>query len=311
MPSKVSYLTSNEMKPPRTARRRSNIQSTGKISEFCSYACTSFSYHLVRADPLAGDIPRLVDTFLQCNVFSWIELVSRTSELSPLIRVAKHFEKYARALAAERSPLGKEMQRIRGWATDLVRLSAKFATVLVDFPPAILTLITPLCPLGSEIYKASNASRNLSVVGPSSRQWGDRLSCIAFPEGRSSALCHGRDFFAVGLTTGTISICHTNTYQAYKTLDHMEPVKFVGIKHRPSLLASCGMKTVKIWDIGTGTLLHVFAAPQRPIALEFDGDVLLLATSKGHLRAWDLGNQTLQFNDRPWGDEDDSTPLNG
>lgn len=43
------------------------------------------------------------------------------------------------------------------------------------------------------------------------------------------------------------------------------------------------MKTVKIWDIETGTLLHVLAAPRRPIALEFDEDVLLVATSKGYL----------------------------
>lgn len=307
----LTYLTSDEMKPPRTARRRSNIQSTGTKSAFCSYACTSFSYHLVRANPLADDILPLVDKFLQCNVLSWIETVSRTGELSPLIRAAKHFGKYARALAAERSPLGKEIQRIRGWATDFVRLSAKFATALVDFPPAIFTLIPPLCPSGSEIYKTSTANRNLSVVGLSSSQWGDRLSCIAFREGQSSALCHGHDLFAVGLSTGMVAIYHANTSQEYKTLDHGEPVKFIAIKHRPRFLASCGMKTIKIWDIESGQPLHVLAAPQRPIALEFNDDVLLVATSKGQLRAWDLANQPLEFNDRPWNDEDDSTPLRG
>lgn len=307
----LTYLTSDEMKPPRTARRRSNIQATGTKSEFSSYACTSFSYHLVRANLLADDILPLVDKFLRGNVLSWIEYVSRTGELAPMIRAAKHFEKYARALAAERSPLGKEIQRIRRWATDFVRLSAKFATALIDFPRAIFTLIPPLCPSGSEIYKASKANRNLSVVGLTSSQWGDRLSCIAFPEGQSSALCHGHDFFAVGLTTGMVAIYHANTSQTYKTLDHGEPVKFIGIKHRPRLLASCGMKMVKVWDIETGQTLHVLAAPQRPIALEFDDDVLLVATSKGQLRAWDLGKQALELDDRPWNDEDDSTPLRG
>lgn len=190
-------------------------------------------------------------------------------------------------------------------------LSAKFATALVDFPPAIFTLIPPLCPSGSEIHKTSNANRNLSVSGLCSSQWGDRLSCIAFREGQSSALCHGHDFFAVGLTTGLVEMYHADTSQAYKTLDHGEPVKFIRIRHRPRLLASCGIKTVKVWHIETGSPLHVFAAPQRPIALEFREDVLLVAISKGHLQAWDIGNQALDFNDRPWGDEDDSAPLRG
>ena len=87
-----------------------------------------------------------------------------------------------------------------------MRLSAKFAAALVDFPPAIFTLIPPLCPPGSEICKVSNVNRNLSVAGLSSSQWGDRISCIAFREGQSSALCHGHDLFAVGLTTGLVEI---------------------------------------------------------------------------------------------------------
>lgn len=307
----LTYLTSDEMKPPRTTRRGSNIQSTTTKSSFSSYACSSFSHHLARADPVAHDILPLVDKLLSCNVLSWIEFVSRMGELAPLIRAAKHLEKYAKALAAERSPLGKEIQRIRGWATDLVRLSAKFSTALVDFPPAIFTLIPPLCPSESEIYKASNAGRKLSVVGVSSKQWDDRLSCVAFREGQSSALCHGQDFFAVGLTTGVIAVYYANTSQEYLVLNHGEPVKFVRIKHRPRLLASCGMKTVKIWDIDTGQPLHVLAAPPRPIALEFDNDFLIVATSKGQLRTWDLVNQASELTDRPWSDHDDSTPLRG
>ena len=73
----LTYLTSDEIKPPLTARRRSNLQSAGAKSEFRSYACTSFSYHLVRTDPLADDILQLFDKFLQCNVLSWIEFVPR------------------------------------------------------------------------------------------------------------------------------------------------------------------------------------------------------------------------------------------
>lgn len=52
----LSYLVSDEMKPPRMNRKGSNANSTGKRAEFSAYACTSFSYHLARASPLDDDI---------------------------------------------------------------------------------------------------------------------------------------------------------------------------------------------------------------------------------------------------------------
>lgn len=307
----LSYLVSDEMKPPRTNRRGSNVYSPGMRADFSAYACTSFSYHLARATPSADDILPLVDRFLKANVLTWIEGIARGGDLVPLVRTAKLLNRYAEKIVAELSPLDKSVQCIRGWATDLVRLSAKFAAALIDFPPGIFSLIPPLCPSESEIYKACSVGRKLSVTGLSTNQWDDRLSCVAFRHGQASALCHGHEFFAVGLTTGKVALYHANTCQEYKTLDHGESVRLLGFKYRPNLLATCGMKTLKIWDVQTGQALYTLDAPQRPVTLDFVDQFLLVATSKGYLATWDLTDQASRHADRPWGDEDVSNPLKG
>jgi hypothetical protein len=133
----LTYLTGEEMKPPRTSRRGSAMVTAGKRAEFSLYACASFSYHLSKADPLANDVLFLVEKFLRLNVLSWIEVIAQTQNLILLIRAAKNLRTYLNSCAAERSPLGKEMQTLRGWTTDLIRIVAKFADALIILPPAI------------------------------------------------------------------------------------------------------------------------------------------------------------------------------
>lgn len=195
-----------------------------------------------------------------------------------MIQTAKHLNIYADAAAAEHSPLDRNIQCIRGWATDLVRLSTKFAPALIDMPLAILSLIPPICPTESEVFKASSVGRKLSVVGLSTTQWDDRFFSVSFGQGRTSALCHGHESFAVGLTTGKVALYYTDTCQAYKMLDHGESVQILVFQKRPNLLASCGIKTLRIWDVRTGQILYNLTAPQKPIALEFMDQSSLVAT---------------------------------
>lgn len=307
----LTYLTGEEMKPPRTSRRGSSLITAGKRVEFSLYACAAFSYHLAKADPLARDVFALVDKFLKSNVLSWIEVIAQTQNLIPLIRAANHLRTYLNSCAAEGSPLGREMQTIRGWTTDLIRIAAKFADALITSPSAIYSLILPFCPTESTVYKTANHGRKLLVVGLSNAQWDDRLSCIDFHQGQTSAISHGDDFFAVGLTTGTVTLYHATFCQEYKVLNHGEAVKFLQFKSKTGLMASCGMKTIRIWDIRSGEIIHSFQATQRPIGLAFDKNMLIAASSKNYLASWDLDNGGAQRPDRLWNDsaEDVNTPL--
>lgn len=296
------YLTGEEMKPPRTSRRGSAMNIAGKRAEFSVYACAAFSYHLAKADPLANDVLILAVKFLKSNVLSWIEVIAQTQNLIPLIRAAKNLRAYLDSCAAERSPLDKSMQMIRGWTTDFIRVVAKFADALITSPSAIYSLILPFCPTESTIYKIANPGRKISVVGLSNVHWDDRLSCIDFHEGQTSAVCHGDEFFAVGLTTGTVALYHATSCQEYKVLNHGEAVKILQFKSKTVLMASCGMKTIRIWDTCSGETVHIFQAPQRFIGLAFDKSLLIAASSKNYLASWDLDNDGAQQPNRPWND---------
>lgn len=296
----LKYVTGEEMRPPRTSRRGLTMISEDKRAEFSHYACTAFSYHLAKADPLANDLLVLVDKFLKLNVLSWIAVIAQTQNLILLVRAAKNLKKYLNVCAAERSPLGREMQNIRGWAKDLIRIAAKFADALITSPPAIYSLIPPFCPTDSMVYNTANPGRKLSIAGLQNSQWDDRLACINFHRGQTSAVCHGDEFFAVGLTTGTVTLYHTTSCQEYKVLHHGEAVKILQFKGKTGLMASCGLKTIRVWDIHRGEKLHVFQVSQRPIGLAFDKNLLIAASSKNYIASWDLENNGAQQSNRPW-----------
>ena len=204
------------MKPLRTSRRGSALNVAGKRAVVSSYPCAAFSYHLAKADPLANDVLVLADKVLKMNVLSWIEVIAQTKNLIPLIRATKNFRTYLDSCAAERSPLDRSMQMIRGWTTDFIRVVAKSADAISTLPSAIYWLVLPFCPTESTIYRIANPGRRLSIVGLSNAQWDDRLSCIDFHDGQTSAIRHGDEFFAVGLTTGTVALYHVTSCQKYK-----------------------------------------------------------------------------------------------
>ncbi|TVY91981.1 Vegetative incompatibility protein HET-E-1 [Lachnellula willkommii] len=301
----LAYLTGNELKPPRTGRCQASI--TTKRSEFSQYACTTFSYHLANADPRSNDLLSLVDKFFKLNVLSWIEIIAQTQDLILFIRVAKHLRSYLGACSTERSPLSREVSLIRGWTADLIRITAKFADALVLSPSAIYSLILPFCPTSSAVYKTANNGRRLAIVGLSNSQWDDRISCIDFNQGQTSAISTSDQFLAVGLTNGTITLYHAASYQEYRSLNHGEAVKFLQFKEKSDLMASCGIKNVKIWDIRRGEIVHSFQAPQRLICLAFDQNFLMAASHQNSLATWDLDNDGARKPDRLWNDSLEQT----
>lgn len=298
----LTYLTGEELKPPRTGRRVSTMNALGKRADFSIYACSEFSYHLAKADPLANDIWVLVNKFLQSNVLSWIEIVAETRNFNPLIRAAKHLRVYLESCSAVISPLGRSMHTVTGWTTDFVRIVAKFADALTTSPSAIHSLVLPFCPTESSVYKITRPGRRLSVVGLSNVQWDDRLSCIDFHQGQASAVCHGDDFLAVGLTTGTVALYHAISCQEYKILNHGEPVRLLQCKEKSALIASCGMRMIKVWDTYSGHEIHVFEAPSRVMSMVFEGSLLTIASVKNYLASWDLEKRGAEQANRFWSD---------
>ncbi|PMD20579.1 hypothetical protein NA56DRAFT_170291 [Hyaloscypha hepaticicola] len=297
----LTYLTEDGMRPPQSGRRVSVVVDAQRRAGFAQYACEAFSYHLSEADALANDILVLVDKFLQMNVLSWIEAIARTQNLMALIRTAKHLQTYFKMRAAEaHSPVGNEILLLQGWTNDLLRIVAKFGDALIMSPTAIYSLVLPFCPTESAVYNIARSGRRVSVLGLANTQWDDQLSCIEFSEGRTTAICHGNEFFAVGLTTGTISLYNATSFQECRILNHGEAVRFLQFKSKSDLMASCGLKTIYVWDVRSGQIIYKYPAPPRCIDLVFDENLLLAASQNNYLASWDLDNDGAQKPDRPW-----------
>lgn len=296
----LKYLAGDEMKPPRTSRRVASANRSPKRSDFAAYASTAFSHHLSMADPLEPEPLYLAQVFFKANVLSWIEAVATSQDLSQLPRASKHLTMYIDRCAAARPSFDTNMQFIQQGAKDLTRVSAKFAAALTQSPSSIYSLIPPFCPNESMIRNVRIPGRRLEVVTISNDLWNDKIATMGFNQGKPSAVCYGGEFLAVGLTTGQMTLYYATSFQEYKTLNHGESIMFIRFKGRTDLVATCGLRSVKIWDTRKGTLLHKLDSPRRPLGMEFKGDTLLVASHKSCMATWNLGQGALPGPSRAW-----------
>ncbi|KAJ4160357.1 hypothetical protein NW754_003482 [Fusarium falciforme] len=208
---------------------------------------------------------QLVVQFLRSNVLTWIETIADSRNLNDLIRASKHLKTYVNACAVERSPLDPRIRVLRQWTTDLARIPAMFANALTVSP----------------------------------------LLCIDFRQGQPRALSYGDEFLAVGLSSGTVVLYYATSYQEYKVFEHGEAVNFIAFKTKTDLVATCGMKMAKVWDIRSGQVVHSLASPPGPLGMEFDGETLLIASRNNYVATWNLGHDTRPESvRRPWSDTD-------
>ncbi|KAL2842498.1 hypothetical protein BJX68DRAFT_270673 [Aspergillus pseudodeflectus] len=289
----LKYLAGEEMKPPRSSRRGSSAKLPATRLDFAAYAYEAYSYHLSKADPRAAETFQLIIKFLRFNVLAWIEMVAESRNLTQLVRASKHLKTYVNACVAERTPLDPRIQVLRQWATDFARIPAMFANALMASPSAIYSLIPPFCPTESMVYNTRGSSRRLEVLGALNQQWDDRLLCIEFRQGQPRALRYGDEFLAVGLSSGAVLLYYARSYQEYAIFEHGEAVNFIAFKNKTDLMATCGSKKARVWNIKSGQLVHSFPSPPRPLGLEFDGGRLLVASGSNYFATWDLEQDAL------------------
>ena len=286
----LQYLNSNEMRPPRV-RRSSKVLHHRKRSTFLTYASVSFSEHIRQTSSHNETLIGCLETFLKGNVLSWIEHAAQRGDLNCLTWAAKVLKNYLQRQAQHRSAVGKEFQRVDAWATDLVRLTAKFGKNLLQHPSSIYWLIPPFCPSSSAIASQFGTSpRGIVVHGLSGSGWDDRLACIDFVNKQATALCCGDSYFAIGLSTGFIVLFHNATCQEWKTLWHREPLKHLTVDESGKLLGSSSRRTLKVWDIEKEQAVWHFDTSFDIILFFFGNDnkVLTAVTKENALQSWSL-----------------------
>ncbi|KAK4198284.1 hypothetical protein QBC40DRAFT_331593 [Triangularia verruculosa] len=289
----LTFLTGSELRPERVGRRLNSTSqaSLKKRSPIYAYACSAFSYHLARADPCNNDLLSLLSIFLKANILTWIKENAEAKSLVPMVQCAKELKTYTDQCMAERSPLYRELQLLKGWATDLQRIVGKFSGALLTSPSAIYSLIPPLCPEQSAIHGTTISGKRISILGLANLQWDDRLSCIDLRQEKASAICYGIEFLAVGVTGGRVRLYHARSCQEYRSLNHGEIVRHICFRPNSDLVASCGLESIVIWNIRSGDQLHVLTSPKKCVALWFEEDCLFALSSRNEICSWDCGTE--------------------
>ena len=286
----LKYLSGDEMKSPRyrrgglTARQRTR-------SVFAIYSTQHFSYHVARSTSSADEQLLDLNSFLQNNALTWIEMIGTSQDLGSLTQTAKDLKAYLERRAKYRSPLGIEVQNISEWTNDLIHLVAQFGRTLLASPSAVQYLIPPICPPDSIIHRTfGNVPRSLQLEGLSQRYWDDRLCCMIFPGAQTLTAAWCDNKFAIGLSDGTIHVYNETSFQGQLKLSHGEPVRCLNFATINIYLASAGRKSLSLWNTATGSQLWSTSVADQSLALEFDEDdsVLMAATRANTMCTWNV-----------------------
>lgn len=281
----LRFLTGDEM-TPRATRRGS---ATNHLAD---YSCESFSEHLVRATSSSNDLSLALLAFLGTNILVWIERLAEQNKLSCLMKAAMHFKAYQARRSKHVAPL---QDIVSMWATDLPRIVTEFGTNLKNHPAAIYCFIPPLCPQSSAIYRQFGASNSgIRLQGLRNSEWNDRVSCWYYEKSAKSIACQDK-WFAIGLTDGMIHVYWTTTCQEFIKINHGETVRIVRFGNLARVLVSTGIRTVKLWDVTTGSLLWEHRLDSDPLNVDFDIDdkVVVVATRSKRLLTWSVANGVL------------------
>ena len=284
----LACLASDEMAYTSKRRGVASVSSEPPKNEsaLARYACFSYSDHLVLSTPSSEPLFLALNKFLRTNILVWIERMASEDKLDCLIRTAKHFKAYQASRAKYVAPLQDE---IGAWAADLPRLVTEFGRNLSKHPTSIHELVPPLCPRSSGIYRQfGTANAGIQLRGLSNPDWDDRISCY-FYRGRTTGCiaCHDQ-WYAVGLSDGTIHVYWTSTCQEVVILSHGEPVRILRFGNLTKVLVSAGLRSIKIWDVSTGLELLGLKTKSNPLAVGFgeDDKRLVAATRSNEMFEW-------------------------
>ena len=303
----LQYLCGNEMKGPR--HRKLSVQNiVRQRCAFSAYACSALFEHIRHVSSTDDDVfLALVEFLNSSNILSWIEYLAQAPDLTCIIQTGRSLRNYLQRRSRSVSPIGKDIATLDSWATDLVRLVAKFGKIMSTSPPSIFHLIPPFCPPESAPRKQfASVTRGINVVGLSATSWDDCLSTIARPNEQLTAMACSNMYFALGSSNGNFTVYDEMTCQEIQELSHSEPVRLLQFGQGGSVIASSGMKTIRLWDVESWQQLWQQDLPRDCLSLCFtDEDRLLLgALRNNHLMIWDCASGCLT-DSADWTENDD------
>ncbi|TGO18928.1 hypothetical protein BPAE_0361g00040 [Botrytis paeoniae] len=292
----LDVLSKGYLRAFRVKRFEISTSSASHEAMLLDYAYTFFSEHLYQSLSSCAELFRKLYKFLDTNVLWWIETVARIGNVNDISRAAKNMKAYLVRREMHFPPIDENLREVESWITDLVRISTKFRNVLLASPSSIHGKIPSMCPSQSIVAtKQKQLKNSLKVVGLSRGTWDDCLAQIDYKgQGlQAITLTHGEHTFAVGLSGGQIIVYDSATTQVKCTFDHGEKVKLLAFGTKDKFLASAGMRSIRIWNLETGSMRCSFQLGYRTVALEFtpENHGLVVATSENFVSWLDISKE--------------------
>ncbi|KAJ4396980.1 hypothetical protein N0V93_001204 [Gnomoniopsis smithogilvyi] len=270
-------------------RFRLRLKTEGCVG-LLRYSCLSWSYHMAHCDE-AGQtydhVYKLATFFKSSACLSWIAAVAASGHLQVLVSTAKGLTTYLKRvhiLHQDENPLAKplvEIELLNCWSTELVKIVGKFGIHLLQYPDSIHHLVPLFCPPESAIGKQFQASDPLAprVTGilTTGGGWDDCLAKFTVEQGRrpKAVLCLDSSF---GIVTSdkSVNLYSSTTFQERGKFRHEETIVAAQFNQDGTLLVTCGIRSIKVWDTSTPTsqAVQVFSNPQgvRAMAVTFSRD---------------------------------------
>ena len=262
----LNHLISDELKYSK--RRRSSTASGPGKTSMTDYACLRFSEHVLRASSSSNELFDALEEFFNTNVLSWIEHVAQLKDLDCLNRTSRHLSSY---LSRRMKYVPLLQSDLHVWAVDLPRLVTQFGVNLLAKPVAIHTLVPPFCPRDSAVYrKFGYAEDGIKLIGSCNAGWGDRICSISYHDTYVTVVASQEERFALSLADGSIKIYRISTCEELLTLQHEEPISVLEFSSTSKLIASAGLRHLRLWDTTSGTQLFHVGTDSQTLTLGFD-----------------------------------------
>ncbi|KAI4186814.1 MAG: hypothetical protein L6R41_003235 [Letrouitia leprolyta] len=249
------------------SRATSDVVDDDAVSRsYLLYAATSWMYHLKASKSGSSKLLDVLVRFFEGRAFPvWVHLLAQTSHLDILMKASKSIASFValvRKQDSSKNPLLRrlsDVQLLDQWATDLIRIVAKFSIPLLKYPRAIYGLVSPFGPETSALYQQlyCKNDRDLSVIGDLDTAWTDRLARIPLPEGFEAykLACAGQHVAVLG-TNGRIVVWDSQTFVAVHVIEHGEPVTSIVLNAQGNKLATYGLQTTKLWAVPSDQVLY-------------------------------------------------------
>lgn len=288
----LKYLSSNKERQWRQVLNISEIRRAKaapsdnpsnllhETEPFLSYAATFWAYHLSLARTDSKELRSIICDFFDNDALTWINTLALLGDLKSLMKTAQYLKTFIKASGKIRSETkqpeipGDDIETLRLWTLDLIKLVGKFGSNLIQHPSSIYKLIPPFCPANSVIRRSlSYGHGGLSVVGVSFPDWDDcqaQLS-VGTDELGSKVFATSEVFAALVPQAKCLVVWHAETYEELRRINHGEYVTEVAVNKKGDLVCTSGLSNIKIWELNTGKELATIKkhTDDRVLEVEF------------------------------------------